>query len=196
MIFTIGLRIPNSHLSRNVVQCNPRRKHMCTNWQRQHKLPHSYMDHWCIRWSLQEQYHNHLEMYETDRINLCFVVHFSHPVMDCLYHVCSGSRSGPVPLVRPRSCLRSHQQKCTAPFRSRDIDEFTLVPERVRSAHQVLGQMSKWKLTIKRESSHAQVYNETTVTTACLKYNNCTAEIYTIKFRLYKTVNTLHWYVA
>ena len=57
MIFTIGLIIPNSHLSRNVVQCNPRRKHMCTNSQRQYKLLHSYMDHWCIRWSLQEQYH-------------------------------------------------------------------------------------------------------------------------------------------
>ena len=30
------------HLSRNVFHCNPRRRHMCKNWQRQNKLLHPY----------------------------------------------------------------------------------------------------------------------------------------------------------
>ena len=51
------LTIQNSHLFRNVIQCKTRRKHMRTNWQRQYKLLHSYMDDCCIRWCLQEQYH-------------------------------------------------------------------------------------------------------------------------------------------
>ena len=51
-----GLTIPNSHLSHNVFQCNPRCRHMCKNWQRQNKLLHSYTGCCCIRWYLQEQY--------------------------------------------------------------------------------------------------------------------------------------------
>ena len=61
IIFSTGLTIPKSHQSGNVIQCIPRRKHMCTNWQRQYKLLHSYMDYCCIRWCLQEQ--NHIYKY-------------------------------------------------------------------------------------------------------------------------------------
>ena len=50
------LTIPNSHLSHNVFQCNRRCRHMCTNWQHQNKLLHSYTGCCCIRWYLQEQY--------------------------------------------------------------------------------------------------------------------------------------------
>ena len=57
MIISIGLTIPNPHLSRNVFQCNPRRKRMCTNWQRRYKLLHSYTGCYCIRWYLQWQFH-------------------------------------------------------------------------------------------------------------------------------------------
>ena len=51
------LTIQNSHLFRNVIQCKTRRKHTRTNLQRQYNLLHSYMEYYCIRWCLQEQYH-------------------------------------------------------------------------------------------------------------------------------------------
>ena len=57
MIFTYTLINPNSHLSRNVIQCNPPRKNRCRNWQRQYKMLRSNNDYCCIRWCLQEQYY-------------------------------------------------------------------------------------------------------------------------------------------
>ena len=61
----------NSHLSRNVFPCNPRRKRMCTNWQRRYKLPHSYMGCYCIRWYLEKQSHI---LYYVNKIKLINVM--------------------------------------------------------------------------------------------------------------------------
>ena len=77
-----GLTIQNSHLSGNVIQCNPRRKHMRTSWQRQYKLLHSYMDYCCIRWCLQEQ--NHIYKYmKKHKYNVHTVFSFCYSEFSC-----------------------------------------------------------------------------------------------------------------
>ena len=77
-----GLTIQNSHLSGNVIQCNPRRKHMRTRWQHHYKLLHSYMDYCCIRWCLQEQ--NHIYKYmKKHKHNVHTVVSFYYSGFSC-----------------------------------------------------------------------------------------------------------------